>query len=174
MIEHIPDVISAGIRALKIEGRMKSVYYVGITTRAYRQALDGYYANPDSRETNPAWLDELRKTGNREFTTGFYLGEMQAGLTPAGGAEHKRSHSFVGLAIEHEGDGTKIEVRGRIQKGDVLECVQSDGNDFTYTVESLIDEKGSAIDVAQPNQIATIPNLDALPYSLLRKPEIAR
>ena len=172
MIEHIPEVISAGVCALKIEGRMKSAYYVGIATRAYRQALDAYRADPTGCKADPAWLDELRKTGNRDFTTGFYLGEMQAGIAPAGGADHRNTHSFVGLAIENEDNGTRIEVRGRIQKGDGLECVQPDGNDFKHKVESIIDEKGNGIDVAQPNQIAILPGLDALPYSLLRKPEI--
>jgi putative protease len=174
MIEHIPEVISAGVCALKIEGRMKSAYYVGIATRAYRQALDAYRADPTGCKPDTTWLDELQKTGNRDFTTGFYLGEMQDGLTPAGGATHRSTHSFVGLAIENKGDGTRIEVRGRIHKGDKLECVQPDGNDFAHTVESIVDEKGNSIDVAQPNQLAVLPGLDALPYSLLRKPEITR
>jgi putative protease len=172
MIEHLPEVIAAGVCALKIEGRMKSAYYVGIATRAYRQALDAYYANPGAATANPAWLEELQKTSHREFTTGFYLGEMQDGLAPAGDAGRKSAYSFVGLAIENRDDGTKIEVRGRIRKGDELECVQPDGNDFSYTVESLNDEKGNALDVAQPNQRALLPGLNALPYSLLRKPEI--
>lgn len=171
MIEHLPEVIAAGVCALKIEGRMKSAYYVGIATRAYRQALDAYFADPSAAAANPAWRSELEKTSHREFTTGFYLGEMQDGLAPAGDAGRKSRYSFVGLAIENRDDGTKIEVRGRIQKGDELECVQPDGNDFSYTVESLNDEKGNALDVAQPNQRALLPGLNALPYSILRKPE---
>ncbi len=173
MIEHIPEVIAAGVSALKIEGRMKSAYYVGIATRAYRQALDAYRADPSGCKADPAWLDELYKTSNRGFTTGFYLGEMQEGLTPAGGGDRKSTHSFVGLVIESNSEGSKIEVRGRIQKGDTLECVQPDGNDFPHTVETIIDQKDAPQDTAQPNQTVILKGLSALPYSLLRKPESA-
>jgi len=174
MVEHIPQIAAAGVRALKIEGRMKSAYYVGVTTRAYRRALDAYHSGPEGYRTDPAWLAELRKTSNRDFTTGFYLGEMQAGLTPAGGADRRSTHSFVGLVTGSETDGARIEVRGRIQKGDTLECVQPDGNDFEHVVESIIDEEGNPLDIAQPNQTVSLPGLNALPYTLLRKPEIAQ
>jgi putative protease len=172
MIEHIPEVIAAGVCALKIEGRMKSAYYVGLATRSYRQALDACHADPTGCSADPSWLNELKKTSHRDFTTGFYLGEMQNGLAPAGGADRRNTHLFVGLAIENKDDEIKIEVRGRIRKGNVVECVQPDGNDFAYAVESIIDEKGKHVDVAQPNQLVFLPGLEALPYSLLRMPQV--
>ncbi len=169
MIEHIPEIISSGVRGLKIEGRMKSTYYVGIATRAYKRALDAYYSSPADYEPDPAWLDELRKTSNRDFTTGFYLGEMQAGLTPAGGAERRSTHSFVGIVTDNEADRAKVEVRGRIQRGDVLECVQPNGNDRRYEIASMLDEGGNAAETAQPNDTIFLPGLDAPPFSLLRR-----
>lgn len=172
MIEHVPEVIASGVRSLKIEGRIKSAYYVGIATRAYRQALDAYRSDPSGYEADPAWLDELRKTSNRDFTTGFYLGEMQAGLAPAGGADRTSTHSFIGLVIESDSEGSKVEVRGRIQTGDKIECVQPDGADFTHTVQSIIDHEGALLTTAQPNQLVYMKDLDALPYSLLRKAQV--
>ena len=170
MVEHLPEIISSGVQGLKIEGRMKSVYYVGVTIRAYRRALDAFYASPRDGRVDPAWMEELRKTSNRDFTTGFYLGEMQAGLTPAGGAERRGTHSFVGLVAEANAGNARIEVRSQIRKGDTVECVQPDGADFEYEIDTMLGEDGVAIEVAQPNQIVFLPGLNAQQFSLLRRP----
>jgi len=171
MINHIPEMIAAGVSAFKIEGRMKSAYYVGITTRAYRQALDAYHASPGNYRTDPAWFDELRKTSNRDFTTGFYLGEMQAGLTPSGGGARTTTHAFVGLVTAGEEGAGTVDVRGRIRKGDVLDCVQPNGNDFQYAVKRIVNDEGKMLDAAHANQIIHLPGLDAQPFSFLRRPE---
>jgi putative protease len=168
MIEHIPEVVASGVRGLKIEGRMKSVYYVGVTTRAYRQALDAFSASPDDYRFDPAWLEEIGTTSNREFTTGFYLGEMQKGLTPSGGAERTGTHSFLGIVTETIGVDALIEVRNRFEKGDGIQCVQPCGSDFEYVVGEMFDEAGSALEVAQPNQFITIPGLSVERFTLLR------
>ena len=169
MINHIPEAISSGVRGLKIEGRMKSAYYVGVATRTYRRALDSYYSSPADYKPYPAWLEELQKTSNRDFTTGFYLGEMQAGLTPAGGARRKGAYSFVGIVAEVEGNKAMVEVRGRIEKGDTLECVQPNGQDFRHRVESMFDDCAKPVEVAQPNSVVYLPDLNIEPFSLLRK-----
>jgi putative protease len=172
MIEHIPAVALAGVRAVKIEGRMKSSYYLGIVTRAYRRALDACAASPERYTADPAWLEELRATSNRDFTSGFYLGEMQAGLTPAGGADRRSTHQFVGLVTGQDERGARVEVRGRIRRGDEIECIQPDGKDIKYIVERMPDEAGSELDAANPNQVVFLPGLNALPYSLLRMPDM--
>jgi putative protease len=169
LIEHLPEVIASGVQALKIEGRMKTPYYVGITTRAYRNALDLYHSNPDACRIDVKSLEELRKTSNRDFTTGFYLGEMQAGLTPPGGARRTSTYSFLGVVTSIETRGGKVEVRGPIRTGDVIECVQPDRNDFDYEVDSMLDKEGNAVEVVHPNNIVYLPGLDAQPFSLLRR-----
>lgn len=170
MIEHLPEIINSGVSALKIEGRMKSAYYVGIATRSYRQAIDAFYSAPNAYETDPAWGNELRKTSNRAFTSGFYLGEMQKGLTPAGGADRKSTHSFVGIITETRQTHARVEVRGRIARSDVLECICPKRGDFLYAVESMLDAAGNEIEKAQPNQVVEFAGLRAEPYSLMRKP----
>jgi len=170
MVEHIPEIISSGVEGLKIEGRMKSVYYVGVTTRAYRWALDAFYASPRDKRIDPTWMEELRKTSNRDFTTGFYLGEMQAGLTPSGGAERRGAYSFVGLVADANAGNARVEVRSQIRKGDTVECVQPNGNDFGYEIDAMLDEEGVTIEVAQPNQIILLQGLNAQQFSLLRRP----
>ena len=73
MIEYIPQIFDAGITSLKIEGRMKTAYYVATTVRAYRMALDEYYKDPENWKFNPMWLEELKKGSHRDYSTGFFL-----------------------------------------------------------------------------------------------------
>jgi putative protease len=172
MIEHVPDVISAGVRAFKIEGRMKSAYYVGLVTRAYRRAIDAYHALPADYRVDPAWRADVRKTSNRDFTTGFCLGDMQAGRTPTGGGDRSTTHAFVGLVTDVVDGRATVEVRGRIRKGDVLECIQPDGKDINYAVASIIDADGASLEAAHANQVVCLPDLDARPFSLLSRAEL--
>jgi len=75
MIEHIPELIEAGINSFKIEGRMKSSYYVASVVKAYRQAIDKYIEDPKNYKYDPKWMEELEKPSHRPYTTGFYLDE---------------------------------------------------------------------------------------------------
>lgn len=168
MLGHLPEIAAAGVCACKIEGRMKSAYYLGLTTRAYRRAIDSYLASPADFRVNPSWREELGRTSNRHFTTGFYLGEMQAGLAPAGGAKRTSGHSFVGIVTESDARGAVVEVRGRFAIGDTLECVQPGGGDFGFPVESMVEEDGASIRTARPNSVVVLPALRAQPFSLLQ------
>ncbi|MCF6157461.1 MAG: U32 family peptidase [wastewater metagenome] len=76
MIQHIPELVRAGITAWKIEGRMKSQYYAAVVTRIYREAIDQYFANPDKYLYDPRWLEELEKVSHREYGTGFFFGNQ--------------------------------------------------------------------------------------------------
>ena len=74
MIEHIPEMVQAGIDSFKIEGRMKSAYYVGCVVNAYRRAIDAYLAAPEGYMVDPSLVEELRESATRQFTTGFFFG----------------------------------------------------------------------------------------------------
>lgn len=79
MIDHIPEIVEAGINSLKVEGRMKTALYVATVARAYRNAIDTYFENPDEYRKNiPVYLEEIAKCTNRRFTTGFYFGKPSA------------------------------------------------------------------------------------------------
>ena len=73
MIEYIPELIKCGITTLIIDGKMKDGKYVAVAVKAYRQAIDEFYKNPNSWEFNPIWLEDLNKLNNRNLTSGFYL-----------------------------------------------------------------------------------------------------
>ncbi|RJP23746.1 MAG: U32 family peptidase [Candidatus Abyssobacteria bacterium SURF_5] len=168
MIEHLPAVLQSGVYGLKIEGRMKSVYYLGITTRTYRMALDRYHASPADYAPDPELVEELRQTGNREFTTGFYLGEMQDGRAPAGGAERKSVRSFVGLVTGSDDGRATVEVRGQIRRGDTLEAIQPKADSVRWVVDSMFGENGQPVEIAQPNSVIHLP-IHLQTFSLLRK-----
>ena len=139
MIEHIKELEEAGIASLKIEGRMKSDYYVASVVNAYRRAIDG-------KNDMKTLLDELEKTSHRRYTTGFYFGSDDK--------EHLETSMpvqtavFVAKVVEDEKNGyAKVEMRNRFKKGDKLEILSpSDAFGKTITIEKIITEKGEEID----------------------------
>src|SRR6056297_3002838 len=126
MIEHIPDLIHAGISSLKIEGRMKSAYYVATVVRAYRLAIDAYYENPENWQFDPYWFEEIEKTSHRKFTTGFYFGNQFQTAQAYDTSKYIREYSFIGLVIgeNYEPGCWKIEQRNKFSLGDRVEIIQ--------------------------------------------------
>ena len=123
MIHHIPELIKSGVASLKIEGRMKSLYYVATVIHAYRQAIDAYYEDPEHYTFNRKWFEELEKASHREFTTGFYFGktteEDQNYLTSA----YIKEYSFTGIVKSYD---TKtgfalVQQRNKMVQGDEVE-----------------------------------------------------
>ncbi|MBQ0078321.1 MAG: U32 family peptidase, partial [Eubacterium sp.] len=102
MLKHLPDLINAGVISAKIEGRMKSVFYVATVVSAYRKAIDAYYADPDNYQFNEEWYTEMLKASHREFTTGFYYdkptNEDQNYQTSA----YTREYSFIGKVLDYD------------------------------------------------------------------------
>ena len=150
MIEHIPELIEAGIASAKIEGRMKSIYYIATVIQAYRKAIDAYYEDPDSWKFNPEWLTELEKASHREFTTGFYFNypnDAQNYKTSA----YIKDYSFTGIVLAYdEANGLAlVEQRNKMVLGDELEFFGPDGGSFVETVCEMRDyETGEYIDSA--------------------------
>ena len=159
MIEHIPDLIHAGLTSVKIEGRMKSVFYVATVVSAYRKAIDAYYADPSGYRFNPEWMKELKKVSHREFTTGFYYhkptNQDQNYLTSA----YTRDYSFVGLVKSYNSDTgfAIVEQRNKMNVGDEIEVFGPNTDYFTQKIKILLDEEDQPIDSApHPQQIVKI------------------
>lgn len=151
MIEHIPEIIKSGITSLKIEGRMKSMFYVATVVRAYRKAIDSYLADPDNYKFDNTWLEELNKASNREFTTGFYFdkpdNEDQNYVTNA----YSREYDFLGVVREYDESTSMalVEQRNKINVGDEIEVFGPGIEYFTMKVEKMLDaETGEAIESA--------------------------
>lgn len=150
MIEHIDELIEAGIRSLKIEGRVKSAYYLATVIRAYRMAIDAYYADPKNYRYDPRWLEEIKKVSHRDFTTGFYYGEAKGPEGISNSVTYIKDYDFVGVVLDYDPETKRatIEQRNRIFVGDEVEVFGPGKDYFTWTIEDMVDEAGTPLEVA--------------------------
>lgn len=148
MIEHIDDLVKAGISSFKIEGRAKSSYYVAVVTNAYRKALDDYFDNfniPDYKV--PAWIiDEVHKISHREYSTGFFYGQEPGQTRNNGG--YIREYDVVAVCEDSDGDTAFITQRNRFFKGDTLDVLPPSGIPFSAAVCALFDENNCEVQSA--------------------------
>lgn len=140
MIEHIPELIDAGVMSFKIEGRMKSAYYAAAVTNAYRHAID--YALR-GEELPQVWIDELNKVSHRPYCTGFYYGDPGQHFAEAS----YFSDAYVCAVVEDCADDGFAELtqRNRFCVGDMVELLTNEGEPISFAVTELWDENGEAI-----------------------------
>ena len=145
MIRHIPELIRAGITSFKIEGRVKSEYYVATITKAYRDAIDGYFAHQPFQEQ---WAKELEKVSHREYTTGFFFGKPDANQQIYTTSSYKRIYDIVGIVERYDENSGMLEVsqRNKFFVGDEIELLKPKGAFETIRVEKMLDEKGNQIE----------------------------
>ena len=137
MIDHVDDLIDAGLSSLKIEGRAKSAYYAAVVTGAYRHVIDDVFAG---RPADPVWRDEVEKVSHRHYATGFYYG-------PPGqyceNARYIREWQVVALVTECDETGlATLTLRNKFAVGDTLEAVGPDMKPFAFEVSAIEDAEG--------------------------------
>lgn len=150
MIEYIPQLIKTGIKSFKIEGRMKSSYYVATVVRAYRKAIDEYFNDPENYEFNNEWLEEVSKASHREFFTGFFFDKPNEEGQVYETGSYVRDYDFVGLVLDYD-DETKtalIEQRNKMFLGDKIEIIGPDRKMFKQIITEMIDDEGRIIESA--------------------------
>nr|WP_315019570.1 U32 family peptidase [uncultured Aminipila sp.] len=159
MIDHIPELIDAGIVSAKIEGRMKSVFYVATIVSAYRKAIDAYYDDPENYVFNDEWLSELKKVSHRQFTTGFYFDKPTNKDQDYQTSAYTREYSFVGL-VKSYNDQTGmalVEQRNKMSIGEEIEIFGPNWHFFTQTLETMLNEDGDPVESApHPQQLLQI------------------
>ena len=151
MIEHIPDMISAGLSSFKIEGRNKTMYYVATITRAYRLAIDSYMSDPENYEFDPELLDEVKKVSHRRFTTGFFYGNPGASAQNYSTSSYIKTYSFTGkvLSFDKETGYAVVEQRNKMDQGDVIEVFGPGKEQFSQVLDEMYDyETGERIESA--------------------------
>ena len=181
MIEHIPDLINAGISSLKIEGRMKTIYYIACIIGAYRKAIDSYYnhigSNPSEEWKLPRSIfDELIKASHREFTTGFYYGKPDENSQNYETSAYVKDYSFVGLIKEYDEDSATavVEQRNKFSIGDEIEFFGPDGLSFIQEIKEMWDERtGEPIETApHAQQIVKVKVENTVkPFYMMRRKE---
>ena len=156
-IEHIPELINSGISSLKIEGRVKTAFYVATVVGAYRREIDRYFEDPENYVFNPEELEELCKVSHRPYTTGFYFGRPESDGQVYETSSYIRDYELIGI-VTASGDG-RIEVsqRNRFFEGDEVEIIEPLKLFTTLTVTDLRDDKGESISVApHAEQVVTM------------------
>ncbi|WMI82292.1 peptidase U32 family protein [Anaerotignum sp. MB30-C6] len=161
MIEHIPDIIESGIMSLKIEGRMKTPFYVGTVVKAYRQAIDDYLADPALyQEKLPYYMAEVSKASHRDYTDGFYYQKPDGNQQIYNSNTYIRGFDFIGVVQEDSDPETGIAVveqRNKFSVGDEIEVMPAKGDAFTMTVRNIWNEEGNPVNSApHPQQILRI------------------
>lgn len=145
MIEHIPELIQAGVTSLKIEGRAKSAYYVSVVTNAYRNAIDEYYRNP-KQKLSPWIAEELNKISHREYSTGFYFGHEPGQVYENGG--YVREYDVIAVCEKYEDGVATLSQRNRFFKGDTADILEKGKKPYLLTLDALFDEYWNPIESA--------------------------
>ncbi len=173
MIEHIPELMKSGLTSFKIEGRMKSVYYVATVVQAYRREIDRYLADPEGYDFDPESLKEIKKTSHRPFTTGFNFKNPSGEDHVYENSKYIRGYSFVGMlkGYDEKRDMHLIEQRNNFAVGDKVEIMQPGEPYMEYTVEELYNEDMEPIESApHPQQLLYMRfPVKLKPFSMLRK-----
>ena len=146
MIEHIPELLKAGVTSLKIEGRAKSAYYVAVITNAYKQALLDYCKMGENFELEPWIREEVYKISHRKYSTGFYFGGEPGQIYDNGG--YVKDYEVVAVCENYQDGMIEISQRNKFLKGDELEVLMPGKKPFKFTAEKIIDEKGNEMESA--------------------------
>ena len=174
MIEHIPELIDAGIDSLKIEGRMKTALYVATVARTYRKAIDDYQKDPELYRQNMPWyLDQISNCTYRKFTTGFFFGKPDDDAQIYDSNTYVKDYTYLGIVGE-TGDGMcRIEQRNKFSVGETIEIMKPDGRNVEVTVERILNEEGGEQESAPHSKQVLYVKLSECPekYDILRRAE---
>ncbi len=170
LVEYLPQLVDAGVTSFKIEGRMKSRYYVAATTRIYREALDRYRDNPQGWRCDPLWLEELDKVSHRPYDYGFLFGRTDAKIHSID-SRYQRRYDFVGQVLAVGGDGMAlVEGKNRFFPGERLELIGPGMRQAIFTVSGAESDGGQPLEVIQPNARARLRLPDGCrPGDMLRR-----
>lgn len=175
MIEHIPDLIDAGIDSYKIEGRMKTALYVATVARTYRKAINDYLESPAKYKENMSWyLEQITSCTYRQFTTGFFYGKPTEETQIYDNNTYEKGYTYLGIVGKPNEKGMyRLEQRNKFSVGEEIEVMKPNGDNLKVTVKAMEDEKGEAMESCpHPQQIFYVDlgiRLDE--YDILRRQE---
>lgn len=173
MIEHIPELVKAGIDSFKIEGRMKTALYVAVVSRTYRKALDDYFEDPEKYEKNiPYYKEEIAKCTYRQFTTGFFFGPTSHESQIYDHNTYVKGYVYLGMINRADSDGSGVfEQKNKFSVGDEVEIMKPSGENIRTKVLALRDEDGNEMESCpHPGQSITLCTECTLePFDIIRK-----
>ena len=156
MIEHIPELIKAGITSFKLEGRVRSAYYTAVVTNTYRMAIDSYFADPDDYKCLPEWKRELCSVSHRQYDTGFFFTPPHERANVVDDMGYIREKAYLATAVsgsDEDGFATFVQ-RNKLIAGEPVELLTVGRPGIPFTAGKLTDEAGEPIpDTPHPGQI---------------------
>lgn len=175
MIEHVPELIDAGIDSFKIEGRMKTALYVATVARTYRKAIDDYLESPEKYQENMPWyLEQIKSCTYRQFTTGFFYGKPSEETQIYDNNTYEKGYTYLGIAgPKNESGMYRLEQRNKFSVGETIEIMKPDGRNIEVTVRAMADEKGEAMESCpHPQQIFYVDlGVEVDEFDILRRRE---
>ena len=175
LIEYLPDVLASGAASFKIEGRMKSSYYVAVVTRTYRQALDSLIRQKDKykfRPEWPKWMEELTKISNRGYTTGFAFTEEKINETNPD-IKYIQSHEPVGIVLQYDAAKKRmlVGIRNHLTAGDDIELLLPD-DIIKIDTSTMTDVKGNAVGEANNDHQIYLPVKKEVPVGAILRQKV--
>ena len=176
MIEHIPDLLDAGIDSFKIEGRMKTALYVATVARTYRKAIDDYLEDPKLYEEHMPWYrTQIASCTYRQFTTGFFYGRPDENTQIYDNNTYVKEYTYLGIVGEVDAEGRcRIEQRNKFSVGEQIEIMKPDGQNVEVTVKRILNEDGEEQESAPHSKQILHIELEggrAEAYDILRRKE---
>ena len=150
LIDEIDKLIEAGVDSFKIEGRMKTVFYVATVIRSYRQAIDAYYNGVYNEEIAKKYMDEIKKASHRHFTKGFFYNKADSSSQIYENSSYIRNYDFIAVVLDYDKENkiAKLEERNRFVLGDEVEIFGNSPDFIKFKIENMKDSKGNDIEVA--------------------------
>ena len=150
MVEHIPELMEAGIDSFKVEGRMKTALYVATVARAYRRAIDDCKKGRDVFEQNSGWYkEEIGKCTNREFTTGFFFGKPGSDAHIYKSSTYVKDYTYLGTVDQVDPRGfARIEQKNKFSVGETIEVMKPDGRNLSVEVREIRSQDGALLESA--------------------------
>ncbi|MCR5311866.1 MAG: U32 family peptidase [Lachnospiraceae bacterium] len=164
MIEHIPELVEAGVDSFKIEGRMKTALYVATVARTYRKAIDDLFESEEKYRNNIPWYrEEIAKCTYRQFSTGFYFGKPDEGSQVYDSNTYVSEYIYLGTVEDISGDTAVFEQKNKFLTGETLEIMKPDGTNLSAKVLEIKNENGETMESAPHPKQKLFVKFDIMP-----------
>lgn len=174
MIEHIPELMDAGIDSFKIEGRMKNALYVATVARTYRKAIDDWKEDLALyREHMPWYLEQISGCTHRQYTTGFFFGKPDENTQIYDNSTYHKEYTYLGTVEEVKDGLCRLEQRNKFSVGETIEIMKPDGRNIETAVRQILNEEGEEQESAPHAKQILWAKLEEIPekYDILRRRE---
>ena len=160
LLKHLPEMIDMGIASFKLEGRMRSVYYVATIVSVYRKVIDEYCSNPTGFEYNEEYEKVLRNCANRDSVPQFFNNIYDENCQYYNGRVEISNQDFLAIVLDYDDENQEaiLEQRNYFKQGDTVEFFGPNTNTIAFTIDKIIDENGEQIEIVRhPRQVVRIP-----------------